>query len=46
VRRAIDGPIREHSTFNRGTPGDRKLTTVGSNGLFMTGAHVGHTLRS
>ena len=34
--------IREHSTFNRGTPGDRKLTTIGSNGLFMTGAHVGH----
>ena len=30
--------IREHCTFNRGTPGDRKLTTVGSNGLFMTGA--------
>jgi len=34
--------VREHCTFNRGTPGDRKLTTVGSNGLFMTGAHVGH----
>ena len=34
--------IREHCTFNRGTPGDRKLTTIGSNGLFMTGAHVGH----
>ena len=34
--------IREHSTFNRGTPGDRKLTTIGSNGLFMTGAHIGH----
>lgn len=34
--------IREHVTFNRGTPGDRKLTTIGSNGLFMTGAHVGH----
>lgn len=34
--------IREHCTFNRGTPGDRKLTTVGSNGLFMVGAHVGH----
>ena len=30
--------IREHSTFNRGTPGDRKLTTIGSNGFFMTGA--------
>ncbi len=34
--------IREHCTFNRGTPADRKLTTIGSNGLFMTGAHVGH----
>lgn len=37
-----DNVIREHCTFNRGTPGDRKLTTVGSNGMFMTGAHVGH----
>jgi UDP-N-acetylglucosamine acyltransferase len=37
-----DNVIREHCTFNRGTPGDRKLTTVGSNGLFMTGANVGH----
>ncbi len=37
-----DNVVREHCTFNRGTPGDRKLTTVGSNGLFMTGAHVGH----
>lgn len=34
--------IREHSTFNRGTPGDRKLTTIGDGCLFMTGAHVGH----
>ena len=34
--------VREQCTFNRGTPGDRKLTTIGSNGLFMTGAHVGH----
>ena len=34
--------IREHCTLNRGTPGDRKLTTIGSNCLFMTGAHVGH----
>lgn len=34
--------IREHATFNRGTRGDRKLTTIGSNGLYMTGAHVGH----
>ena len=37
-----DNVVREHCTFNRGTPGDRKLTTIGSNGLFMTGAHVGH----
>jgi UDP-N-acetylglucosamine acyltransferase len=37
-----DNVIREHCTFNRGTPGDRRLTTIGSNGLFMTGAHVGH----
>ncbi len=34
--------IREHSTFNRGTLGDRKLTTIGSHCFFMTGAHVGH----
>jgi len=34
--------VREHSTFNRGTPGDRKLTTIGDGCLFMTGAHVGH----
>ncbi len=34
--------IREHSTFNRGTPQGTGVTRVGSNGLFMTGAHVGH----
>ncbi|MFN3352060.1 MAG: acyl-ACP--UDP-N-acetylglucosamine O-acyltransferase [Brevundimonas sp.] len=34
--------IREHSTFNRGTPQGAGVTRVGSNGLFMTGAHVGH----
>ena len=34
--------VREHSTFNRGTPGDRKLTSIGDGCLFMTGAHVGH----
>lgn len=34
--------VREHCTFNRGTPGDRKLTTIGDHCLFMTGAHVGH----
>jgi UDP-N-acetylglucosamine acyltransferase len=37
-----DNLVREHCTFNRGTPGDRKLTTIGDNCLFMTGAHVGH----
>jgi UDP-N-acetylglucosamine acyltransferase len=37
-----DNVIREHCTFNRGTPGDRQLTTIGDNCLFMTGAHVGH----
>lgn len=34
--------IREHSTFNRGTPQGTGVTRVGSNGLFMTGAHIGH----
>ena len=34
--------IREHATFNRGTPQGGGLTRVGSGGLFMTGAHVGH----
>ena len=37
-----DNTIREHSTFNRGTPVGGGLTRVGANGLFMTGAHVGH----
>ncbi len=37
-----DNLIREHSTFNRGTPQGGGVTRVGSNGLFMTGAHVGH----
>ncbi len=37
-----DNSIREHATFNRGTPQGSGLTRVGSNGLFMTGAHVGH----
>ncbi|MFN3931567.1 MAG: acyl-ACP--UDP-N-acetylglucosamine O-acyltransferase [Brevundimonas sp.] len=37
-----DNLIREHSTFNRGTPQGAGVTRVGSNGLFMTGAHVGH----
>ena len=34
--------IREGSTFNRGTAQGSGVTTVGSNGMFMTGAHVGH----
>ena len=34
--------IREHSTFNRGTPQGGGVTRVGSHNLFMTGAHVGH----
>lgn len=38
----IDNSIREHCTFNRGTPQGAGVTRVGSNGLFMTGAHVGH----
>lgn len=37
-----DNSIREHCTFNRGTPQGAGVTRVGSNGLFMTGAHVGH----
>lgn len=34
--------VREHSTFNRGTPGGGGLTRIGKGCLFMTGAHVGH----
>lgn len=34
--------IREHCTFNRGTPQGTGVTVVGANNLFMTGAHVGH----
>lgn len=37
-----DNLIREHCTFNRGTPQGTGVTRVGSNGLFMTGAHIGH----
>ena len=37
-----DNLIREHCTFNRGTPQGIGVTTIGSNNLFMTGAHVGH----
>lgn len=34
--------VREHSTFNRGTPVGGGLTRIGKGCLFMTGAHVGH----
>ena len=37
-----DNLIREHATFNRGTPQGAGVTRIGSRGLFMTGAHVGH----
>ncbi|WP_333591891.1 acyl-ACP--UDP-N-acetylglucosamine O-acyltransferase [Brevundimonas sp.] len=37
-----DNVIREHCSFNRGTPQGTGVTRVGSNGLFMTGAHIGH----
>lgn len=37
-----DNVIREHCTFNRGTPQGAGVTRIGSNNLFMTGAHVGH----
>lgn len=37
-----DNVIREHCTFNRGTPQGSGVTVIGSNSLFMTGAHVGH----
>ncbi|WP_410217346.1 acyl-ACP--UDP-N-acetylglucosamine O-acyltransferase [Paracoccus sp. (in: a-proteobacteria)] len=34
--------IREHVTMNPGTEGGGGLTTVGDDGLFMMGSHVGH----
>ena len=34
--------IREHVTMNPGTQGGGGLTQVGSDGLFMMGAHVAH----
>jgi UDP-N-acetylglucosamine acyltransferase len=37
-----DCVVREHSTFNRGTPVGGGLTRIGKGCLFMTGAHVGH----
>jgi UDP-N-acetylglucosamine acyltransferase len=34
--------IREHATMHTGTAGGRGVTTVGSDGLFMVGAHIAH----
>jgi UDP-N-acetylglucosamine acyltransferase len=34
--------IREHVTMHCGTAMGRELTTVGSDGFFMVGVHVGH----
>lgn len=34
--------MREHVTMNRGTVRSRGITTVGADGYFMNGAHVGH----
>ncbi|NQV43838.1 MAG: acyl-ACP--UDP-N-acetylglucosamine O-acyltransferase [Rhodospirillales bacterium] len=37
--------IREHVTLNPGTEGGGMLTSIGSNCLFMIGAHVAHDCR-
>lgn len=34
--------IRENCTLNRGTTKDQLVTRIGSDNLFMAGAHVGH----
>ncbi|MBV8681715.1 MAG: acyl-ACP--UDP-N-acetylglucosamine O-acyltransferase [Caulobacteraceae bacterium] len=34
--------IREHVTMHRGTATGRGVTTVGSDGFFMAGVHIGH----
>ena len=34
--------IREGVTFNTGTAAGRGVTTIGDNGLFMSGSHVAH----
>jgi UDP-N-acetylglucosamine acyltransferase len=34
--------IREHVTMHCGTAGGRGVTTVGSDGFFMVGVHIGH----
>lgn len=37
-----DNVFREHVTVNRGTAKEAGVTTIGSGGLFMAGAHVAH----
>lgn len=37
-----DNLIREHVTMNTGTVAGGGVTTVGANGLYMTGSHVAH----
>ena len=37
--------IREYVTMNPGTEGGGGVTTVGNDGLFMAGCHVGHDCR-
>ena len=34
--------IREYATMQPGTPGDKNVTIVGDNGLFMIGTHIAH----
>lgn len=48
VTRAVIGErniFREHSTLHRGTSGGGGITSVGSDNLFMAGAHVAHDCR-
>jgi UDP-N-acetylglucosamine acyltransferase len=43
--RLVIGPrnlIREHVTMHCGTAGGRGVTTVGADGYFMVGVHIGH----
>ncbi len=43
--RLVIGPrnlIREHVTMHCGTAGGRGVTTVGADGFFMVGVHIGH----
>jgi UDP-N-acetylglucosamine acyltransferase len=34
--------IRENVTISKGTKGDKMITSIGNNNLFMTGTHVAH----